>query len=219
MRKDPEFFKYSGHYMMVGPQGSGKTIAAIELTRRIQQEYPKCKVASNCCYMLRDYDITHWKDLIDIKNSHFGLIAQMDELQSWFSSTAAKNFPEEMVGIICQQRKNRRLMISTSQSFSRVAKTIRLQVDYVCECKTFFGCLTIVRMRKPEMDCDGNVLKMRTLKTYFFVQDDELRDLYDTYHVIDTLSEVGFVDKAVQVNNTSNTVINIDAKNKKLFSK
>ena len=50
---------------------------------------------------------------------------------------------------------------------------------------------------------------------YFFVHDDELRNVYDTYHVIESLSKSGFKPRSeVQENNTTNNYIIMDKKRK-----
>ena len=46
-----------------------------------------------------------------IKNGINGVIVVMDELQNWFSSNDSKNFPPEMLSVITQNRKNRRMVL------------------------------------------------------------------------------------------------------------
>lgn len=207
MNRDPEFFKYQGHYCFVGDQGAGKTIAMVEFTRRLKAEYPKSKILTNCKYANADLEITDWHPLVEYKNGKQGVIVQIDEIHNWFSSLQSKNFPPEMLEVICQNRKNRRVLLSTSQRFTRIAKPIREQVNYVCECNTFFGCFTIVHVRKPLMNSDAVVEKYKHVKWYCFVHDENLRNMYDTYHVIESLSKSGFKDDA-SINN--NQVVNIN---------
>lgn len=79
--------------------------------------------------------------LIDYKNDKQGVIVGMDELQNWFSSNDSKNFPPEMLGIITQNRKNRRIILGTSQNFYLLAKAIRSQATEVRRCTTLFRLL------------------------------------------------------------------------------
>lgn len=143
-----------------------------------------------------DNNLDHWKKLINYKNGSKGVICLIDETQNWFSSTQSKNFPPEMLQVITQNRKNRRIILGTSQNFYLLAKAIRSQCTEVRECRTFFGCLTVVRRKEPILNAEGNVEEWRNLGWYFFVHNDELRDSYDTYKVIAALSDSGFKDNA-----------------------
>lgn len=55
--------------------------------------------------------------LINYKNGIKGVIVLMDELQNWFSSNDSKNFPPEMLQVITQNRKNRRVILGTVKTF------------------------------------------------------------------------------------------------------
>lgn len=193
--KDPEFFKYQGLVIFEGRQGNGKTISMIEYARRMQKEYPKAKCLSNLNYTGQDYELDHWRKLIDLKNGIYGIIAIMDETQNWFSSNQSKDFPPEMLQVITQNRKNRRVILGTAQNFYLLAKAIRSQATEVRRCTTLLGCLTIVRRFEPILDSEGNVQEFKNRGIYFFVHDKELRDSYDTYHVINSLAKSGFKEQ------------------------
>ncbi len=193
--RDPEFFKYQGCIVFTGRQGMGKTIAMVEQTMRFQKEYPKCKVISNCAYKYQDAELDHWKKLLNYKNGIQGVVVQMDELQNWFSSNQSKNFPPEMLEVICQNRKNRRIILGTSQVFVRLGKPLREQVTEVRKCNTLFGCITIVHRVRPELDSDGNVTKWKHIGFYFFVHTPEIREAYDTYRVVESLAKSGFQER------------------------
>ena len=193
--KDPNFFKYQGMIIFEGRQGNGKTISMIEYARRMQKEYPKAKCLSNLNYKYQDFELDHWKKLVDLKNGIYGIIAIMDETQNWFSSNQSKDFPPEMLQVITQNRKNRRVILGTSQNFYLLAKAIRSQATEVRRCTTLLGCLTIVSRFEPILDSEGNVAEFKKRGMYFFVHDKELRNSYDTYHVINSLAKSGFKEQ------------------------
>ena len=139
--KDPEFFKYQGLVIFEGRQGSGKTMSMVEFIMRMQEEYPLAKTATNFGLISQNKELKDWKMLIDYKNDKQGVIVGMDELQNWFSSNDSKNFPPEMLGIITQNRKNRRIILGTSQNFYLLAKAIRSQATEVRRCSTLFRLL------------------------------------------------------------------------------
>ena len=193
--RDPEFFRYQGCVIFTGRQGMGKTIAMVEQTLRFQQEYPKCKVISNCAYKHQDAELNHWRKLLNYKNGIQGVVVQIDEMQNWFSSNQSKNFPPEMLEVICQNRKNRRIILGTSQVFVRLGKPLREQCTEVRRCSTFFGVITVVHRVRPELDSDGNVTKWKHIGFYFFVHTPEIREAYDTYRVVESLAKSGFQER------------------------
>lgn len=204
--KDPSEFGYKGLIIFEGRQGRGKTIAMCEFARRIKQEFPKSKCLSNLNFKFEDLELKNWTDLVDFTNGKFGVVAMMDETQNWFSSNQSKDFPPEMLETITQNRKNRRIILGTSQNFYLLAKAIRSQATEVRRCATYFGALTIVKRVEPILDSDGNVREWRSLGYYFFVHDKELRNSYDTYHVIKSLRKSGFAPQKENI--VTNVVIN-----------
>lgn len=205
--KNPEMFKYQGLIIFEGRQGNGKTISMIECARNMQKEFPKSKCLSNLNYKNQDYELDHWSKLINFKNGIYGIIAIMDETQNWFSSNQSKDFPPEMLQTITQNRKNRRVILGTAQNFYLLAKAIRSQATEVRRCTTLLGCLTIVRRFEPILDSEGKVVEFKKRGMYFFVHDQELRDSYDTYHVIESLSKSGFQPQIQDISNTTNVFI------------
>ena len=194
--RDPDFFPYQGLIIFEGRQGNGKTIGAVQFARQMQKEYSQAKCITNLNYVYEDDKLEHWSKLIDYKNGIYGVIAVLDETQNWFSSNQSKNFPPEMLQVITQNRKNRRVILGTAQNFYLLAKAIRSQTTEIRRCATYFGALTLVRRFEPILDSEGNVAEFKKRGWYFFVHDKELRESYDTYHVIESLRDSGFKDNA-----------------------
>lgn len=190
--KNPEFFNHQGCIIFTGRQGRGKTIAMVEQALMWQKEYPKSKCITNLAYTMQDDELDHWNKLINYKNGIQGVICLIDEMQNWFSSNQSKNFPPEMLQVVTQNRKNRRVIMGTSQCFARLAKPLREQATEVRKCFTIFGCITFVHRVEPELDSSGDVVKWRHLGFYYFVHSDEIRQSYDTYKVIESLGKSGF---------------------------
>lgn len=190
--REPGFFPYQGCIIFTGRQGAGKTVALVEYLRRMHYSYPKSKVITNLAYKGEDAVLDDWRPLITYKNGIYGVIACIDEMQNWFSSNQSKDFPPEMLQVITQNRKNRRIILGTSQVFNRLSKPLREQATEVRECHTFAGCVTVVVRKEPFLDPEGNVEQYKYRGIYFFVHDQALRDSYDTYRVIDSLAASGF---------------------------
>ena len=191
--REPGFFRPKGIHMFCGEQGCGKTIAAVELMLRLQKQYPLAKMISNFGVASENDELKEWQQLLTYTNGHNGVIVGIDEIQNWFMSGLNK-LPEGMLEVATQNRKNNRILCCTAQVFTRVNKGLREQVTMVYNPHTFLGCFTVVVMRKPKFDSEGNVLEMKYRGMYCFTHTEELRNAYDTYKVIHTLAKEGFKD-------------------------
>lgn len=192
LARHPEFFSHQGCIIFTGRQGNGKTIAMAQQALEWRKEYPKSKCITNFGLKGESAHLNDWRLLVGYKNGIQGVIACLDETQNWFSSNQSKNFPPEMLEVITQNRKNRRVILGTAQCFVRLAKPLREQVTEVRRCYTFFGCLTVVHRVLPELDAQGDVVEWKHRGWYYFVHTDELRESYDTWKVIESLKKSGF---------------------------
>lgn len=210
---DPDEFGMYGFHLFVGEQGSGKSVALTEMLNRIKKQYTKAKIATNYEYIYQDSEITSWKDLVFNNNGIYGQVDVIDEVQNWFSCNQSKDFPPEMIQEITQQRKQRKILVGTTQRFERMAKPLREQVNYLYYPVTLFGCITTVKVVKPKVNPDGMIEKERTVKRYFFIHSDELRNSFDTYHKIKKQAESGFhTDNRAEDGNSVNVYNVIESK-------
>mgnify|MGYP003373527778 CR=1 FL=1 len=193
--QEPGDFGERGVVIFCGRQGSGKTSAMVQYTLELKERYPSAKVIGNLGFKGQTDELDHWKKLTEYKNGRKGVVVQIDEMQNWFNSKQSKAFPPEMLSVVCQNRKNRRLILGTAQNFYMIAKDIRSQCNEIRQCATFFGCITVVRRMEPLIDNAGEVKAMKSRGFYFFVHDERLRESYDTYRVIESLSKSGFIEK------------------------
>ena len=196
-QRETGYFYPRGIHMFCGEQGAGKTIASVEMMLRLQKQYPMAKMITNFGVTTEDDDLVMWQQLLEYTNGHQGVIVGIDEIQNWFQSGLNK-LPEGMLEVATQNRKNNRILCCTAQVFTRVNKGLREQVTMVYNPHTFMGCFTVVIMRKPKFDSEGNVLEMKYRGMYWFTHTDELRNAYDTYKVIHTLAREGFKDQPAQ---------------------
>lgn len=199
--RNPDEFKEHGLHMFCGEQGSGKTTAVVQKLLELQQVYPGCKVRTNMNFIHEDGQISHWKDLVQNDNGEFGQVEVLDEIQTWFSSIQSKDFPPEMITEISQQRKQRKMIIGTAQVFSRIAKPIREQTTFVYLPVTLFGCLTWVRVSKPQYWDDEKQTFKRFLRHYFFIHTQEIRESFDTYKKIEKYQKEGFKEDKLRIVN------------------
>lgn len=195
IEKPADFFDPQGMVIFTGFQGSGKTSALIQYTLELQEQYPCSVTLGNLGYKKQKLELDDWRKLTTFKNAKKGVIVQMDETQNWFSSKQSGNFPPEMLAVVTQNRKNRRLLLGTAQSFYMLAKDIRTQCTEERKCTTWLGCITIVHRVQHTCDGSGEIKNSKSLGWYWFVHNDMLRYSYDTYHVIESLTKADFKEK------------------------
>ena len=91
---------------------------------------------------------------------------------------------------ISQQRKQRKLIIGTSQVFKRMALPFREQADNIIECFTFYGILTIQKVfQYPyKTDYDDNIIS-KPRKIGFFFHNRNIRNCFDTFQKVISANE------------------------------
>lgn len=210
IRDDKETFKPYGCWSFVGKQGAGKTMSLVELLERLRKQYPKLKIYTNMGYKYETSPLTSLNQLLDreLYNGKYGTVFVIDEIQNEFSASTSKDFPESVLSLVTQQRKNHILILTTSQVFTRVSKPLREQCYRAIECSTVFGRYTMCRhydgieyadaVDKSE---DYKKEHRKCLEYHSFVQTDNLRYCFDSYKLIERLSRVGFAPKVADNTN------------------
>lgn len=199
-KKNPHLFREFGLTMFTGRQGAGKTMALVEHLEQLRKRYPKALIVTNFGYEHQTHSFESWHDLFNIRNGDYGVIFCIDEIQNEFSSASSKNFPETLLSEITQQRKQKLKILATSQVFTRVAKPLREQCFEVVECITLAGRWTfakcfdaddynaIIDSNKPEMK---NKVRRKWRKN--FIQDNRIRELYDSYAKVERMKRTEYV--------------------------
>lgn len=215
LKTDRDYFKPYGCWFFVGKQGAGKTMSLVYTLEHLRKEYPKLKIYTNFGYVYETKPLIKMTDLLDrsLYNGTYGTVFVIDEIQNEFSASTSRDFPESVLSLVTQQRKNHVLILCTSQVFTRVSKPLREQAFRVIECSTYFGRYTTCRYYDG-IDYVDSVDKSESYKTDHrhridyncFIQTDKLRGLYDSYKLIDRLSRVGFVPKYPVADNINKTV-------------
>lgn len=138
---NPTYFNPDGIWVFCGPQGSGKTLSAVQCAQRMAREYPAARVISNLEFELGDGSLPEvfddYAQLSDEDNGIEGLIFVLDEIHVLWNSLESRSIPISDMAALCQMRKSRRVIIGTSQVYGRIAKPIREQLKYVILCHNF----------------------------------------------------------------------------------
>lgn len=185
LSKDPNIFPEFGLHVIEGEQGSGKTTTIAYLCRKYKKSYPQMLLKTNFDCKIQDEKLIDLINQLDLSNIHYyGEMDCIDELLVEFGNDISRSFPPEVLQILIQERKCKRAIFTTTQTFSSSAIQLRRLTSYLYTPFTILGCLTIVRRCKPRIDKDGNITDKKGAKFFFFVHDTELRELFDTRKII-----------------------------------
>lgn len=188
-RNNPDYFYPAGIWVFCGPQGSGKTLSAVQALKKICKAYPKAKVCTNLDVRGIENEIIPFEDYEQLKslsNGIEGIIFFLDEIHVLWNSLESKDIPISEMACFCQMRKDRRVIIGTSQVYGRIAKPIREQLQYVIDCKNYFGFLQINQILDPSEFIEKNgVIEARHIGTKIWFHNPALYGSYDTLFKIE----------------------------------
>lgn len=188
-RNNPDYFYPAGIWVFCGPQGSGKTLSAVQCLKKMCKEYPKAIVCSNLSISGIDNTMIPFEDYEQLKtldNGIEGIIFFLDELHILWNSLESKDIPISEMACFCQMRKNRRVIIGTSQVYSRIAKPIREQLQYAIDCRNYLGLLQVNQILDPSESIEKNgVLEAKHIGTKFWFHNPALYHSYDTLFKIE----------------------------------
>ena len=185
--KNENSFPYAGIWLFTGVQGSGKTLLMMHCLKQMIEEYPDAIVVSNISiYGTPSYVYRGIEDFKKYKNGAKGTIFVIDEIHTLFSSLQSANMPESTLTVWSQNRKNRRVILGTSQRFTRVAKGIREQCTYNYECKNpIFGRIFSYTIREgDEYDDNGKYVGEEPSQRYFYIPNVNVMRMYNTLEVV-----------------------------------
>ena len=132
-------FPYGGQWVFSGVQRSGKTLLLMHLVKQIIEQYPKVMVVSNISiFGVPCIPYQGPEDFEKYKNGKDGVIFILDEIQALYSSMESRKMPLSLIQVWSQSSKNRRLILGTTQRYSRAAKAVREQTTYHYECRKPF---------------------------------------------------------------------------------
>lgn len=196
---NPDYFYPAGIWVFTGAQGSGKTLSAVKCLKKIIEDYPKAIICSNLELKGIDREIipfTDYSQLYELSNGIEGVIFLLDEIHVLWNSLESKDIPISEMACFCQMRKDRRVIIGTSQVYGRIAKPIREQLQYVIDCHNFASLIQFNKVIDPvdAIEKDGHIgCKVIKNQIWFHSPND-----YDSY---DTLFKIKKADRKESVKN------------------
>lgn len=195
-KEHPDYFWTDGLMVFCGPQGSGKTLSAVKYVKGLVMKYPKSILVTNVEIrgLPDDYVVYRYagpEDLSKYSNGEFGVIFLIDEIQNDFNCLESKEIPPSVYTEICQQRKQRKTVIGTSQVYTRVAKQFREQFKYAVFCTAFFGLIQYNKLIDGQSvkEGDDGTIKADLIHRFFWIHSVDDYNSYDTYAKVLKLSD------------------------------
>ena len=185
--KNETQFPYAGIWLFTGAQGSGKTLLMMHCLKQMMEEFPKAVCVSNISiYGTPSYVYRGIEDFENYQNGADGLIYVIDEIHTLFSSLQSAKMPESTLTVWSQNRKNRRVILGTSQRFTRVAKGIREQTTFNYECcHPLFGKFFSYRIKQgDDYDDNGRYIGEKEPNRLWYVPKVSVMRMYNTLEVV-----------------------------------
>lgn len=191
-----------GIWCFVGIYGGGKTMSLVNYLEEMRKKHGDgIYIATNFYYTGQDFAIESWTDLLPERDKP--VIFAYDELQNEFNSRDYRNFPDTLMYLLTQNRKgNGKQIVYTTQDYEVVDKNFRRLTTEVVVCRTLWGRMTRCRhylREQYENLCTvtdiKRRMKIRPFKTVSFVQSDHLRNLYDSYQMLETAKAKTYLDR------------------------
>lgn len=186
-KQNPTYFDPEGLMIFCGPQGSGKTLSAVQYCKKVLEKYPHCKFVTNVQIsgLSPEIEVLPYEGIVslsDIQNGMEGVLYLIDEIHLEWNSLESKNISVEEMTEFAQQRKQRKHIVGTSQVFMRLAKPLREQIKRVVVCENFFGLV------QHNIEIDGTTateqdgkLNAEVKGNYYWFHTPELYGSYDTF--------------------------------------
>lgn len=184
-KQHPDYFDPEGLLVFSGPQGSGKTLSAVQYCKKILEQYPAALFCSNVAIKgleNRTIEYRGIESLSDLENGYNGVLYLIDEIHLEWNSLESKNISIEEMTEFAQQRKQRKHIVGTSQVFMRLAKPLREQVRQVVLCRSFARYVQInTLIDGTTAHEDDGKLVCDSAGSYIWFHSPALYDSYDTY--------------------------------------
>lgn len=226
--KNKEWLVFDGFglHVFVGLFGKGKTISMVQLAHSYAKRFPHINIYTNIDLKNfpnpeRIFRLTNYNQIIDAPADTLFVI---DEISTLFQSRSWANFPMPLLSQLLQVRKNKKMIIATAQRFAHVDKLIRDVTYSVIDCNCIMKRWNFTKWYIAEDWEEKNVMNIPIpYHRATFIQTDKIRNLYDTYEIIDNKRKEDFLTSEEiitrQASGGGSVVVGVETKKKSLVSK
>lgn len=171
--------------------GEGKTLSVVNCVIKMCNDYPQAWLVSNIeikGIKNKQFFFDSLDDLSKYNNGHKGVIFVIDEIQNYLNSLNSKDIDLSTIVELTQMRKQRKIIIGSSQRYNRMAKPLREQVKNVVLCSKFLGYIQANQLidSTKTIEKDGQ-LQVDNVKKFYWFHSPSLYKSYNTSKKIDGL--------------------------------
>lgn len=193
------FFNSYGIDMFVGMFGHGKTLSMVHKARNIYKKYGDSIIfISNIeLFDIPYIPLLNFNQLVDLggcmPEGVQGYVVLIDEISSVLSHRNYANFPLELIGLLCQQRKRHVYIMCTAQRFFMVDKIFRSITTNVIDCNKYWRfCNNSYYDAWDYENAMNNQLIRKIGNLWWFVKNRDF-ECYDTSQMISKSSVSDFI--------------------------
>ena len=155
------------------------------------RDYPRAWLVSNIEIKgieNKQFYFENLEDLSKYNNGIYGVIFVIDEIQNYLNSLQSKDIDLSTIVELTQMRKQRKIIIGSSQRYNRMAKPLREQVKNVVLCCKFLGYIQANQLidSTKTIEKDGQ-LQVESVKKFYWFHSPKLYKSYNTSKKINGL--------------------------------
>lgn len=183
-------FKNYGIDMFIGMFGHGKTLSLADKAMRLYKRYgDSIQFISNIKLNGIPYTpLVNFMQLVDLgtdeQSSYQGTVVVIDEISSVLSHRNYSNFPLELIGLLCQQRKRHVYIMCTSQRYFMVDKIWRSITTRVIDCHKYWRLEHGEVYDAWDYENASNVRMVKKLNHFWWFVKDANYASYDTSEIV-----------------------------------
>lgn len=214
-------FNYYGIDMFVAMFGHGKTLSMTHKARNLYKQFGDSLIFfSNYELIGIPYiPLVNFNQLVDLGEEMpegvQGYVVLIDEISSVLSHRNYANFPLELIGLLCQQRKKHVYIMCSAQRFFMVDKIWRSITTHVIDCNKLWRLQHNTYYDAWEYENAMNTSLINRIGHFWWFVKDVDFDSYDTSQMISKTSASDFISNEESiVRKGLDSVVNEKAINK-----
>lgn len=188
----PRFFHPYGLDFFVGLPGTGKTISLSYILYKYRLAYGDAiNIETNYGFKYQDSAIDSYIDILRPRDKP--TLIGFDEIQNEFDARDWKNLDQRLSARVTQSRKLMGMQIlGTTQDITFVDVRLRRLGHSAVECKTISDRMTVMTKRtvKDMERITDSGYRLKDMIPWWkkdkFVQSDPIRELYDSYQILES---------------------------------
>lgn len=189
-----------GIHLYISMFGHGKSLSIAHKVRKLYKRYGNSLLyVSNIKLNGIPYvELKNFNQLLKLgeeenADKHVGYIVVIDEVQALLNNRKYADFPIQLLGVLCEQRKKHICIYASCQRFFMVDKLFRSITTYVIDCNKYWRFQHNSYYDAWDYENSMNPQLVKRLKhEWWFVKDKDY-DSYDTSQMVSKMNPEDFI--------------------------